>query len=120
MEPFFLIPLVLIAALVARLIAGAWDGTRIQLYIERDGGELISRNWNPFGPGWWGNNSDRIYQIRYRDREGCVHEAHVKTSVLSGVYLTEDRIIRGAPLTSVEEEKARLRKRLAELEREGD
>jgi hypothetical protein len=36
--------------------------------------------------------------------------------MFSGVYLTNDRIIEDSPRESVEAEKARLRKRLEELE----
>ncbi len=37
--------------------------------------------------------------------------------MLSGVYLTDDTVVDNAPRGSVEEEKARLRRRLEELER---
>jgi len=38
--------------------------------------------------------------------------------MMSGVYLTNDRIIEDTPKRSVEDEKAELRRRLAELENE--
>lgn len=59
-----------------------------------------------------------IYQVVYRDRDGRVHRAYVKTSMKSGVYLSNDEIVEDAPKRSVEEEKAELRRRLAGLERE--
>ena len=103
-------------ALVFRVIAGSFDGDRVERYIQDKGWELVDKSWDPFGPGWFGEKDSRIYEIVYRDGEGRTHRAHVKTSMLSGVYLTNDRIIDEAPEMSVEEEKAALRKRLEELE----
>ncbi len=117
----------ILLAIVIRLMAGSFDGDRVEQYVRDRGGELLDKSWDPFGPGWFGEKNDRIYEIVYRDRAGMVHRAHVKTSMFSGVYLTRDRIIDGphppaGPLPphplSVEEEKAALRKRLAELERQ--
>ena len=109
---------VLIALVITfRVVGGSFDGDRIARYIREMDCELISRKWDPFGPGWFGERACRIYEIVYRDRDGKVHRAHVKTSMMTGVYLTNDRIIEGEPKQSVEEEKAELRKRLSELEK---
>jgi len=127
-----LIGIALAVSVMFRLLAGSLDRDRVRQYITSIGGELLHSHWDPFGPGWFGEKNARIYQIQYRDREGCIHRAHVKTSMMSGVYLTNDTIIsRPQPKAkprrpkhldspkkqeTVEEEKARLRKRLAELE----
>ena len=84
---------VIFIAIAARLIAGDFDNGRIERYINERGGELISKSWTPFGKGWVGEQNARIYKIIYLDRDGHKHEASVKTSWLSGVYFTEDRII---------------------------
>jgi hypothetical protein len=118
MEPAILIVGVIILVVVTRLIAGGFDRERVEQYLRKKGYELIDKSWAPFGPGWFGEKDSRIYEVVYRDREGRVHRAHVKTSMMSGVYLTNDRVIEDAPAISVEEEKARLRKRLAELEKQ--
>ncbi|MFA8017653.1 hypothetical protein [Bremerella cremea] len=118
-------------ALLIRLAAGGLDHSRVREYVTRRGGKLISLQWAPFGPGFFGEKDSRIYQVKYRDKDGCIHQGYIKTSMLSGVYFTEDRIVSrpskfqnevrndppqsSAPV-SVEDEKARLRKRLAELE----
>ena len=128
----YFILLVIAIGLVIRFISSSLDRVRIRRYVSKLDGELLSANWDPFGPGWFGEKSDRIYRIRYRDRDDCIHTAHVKTSLMSGVYLTNDEIISRPPpqpapprpkhldlpekRETVEEEKARLRKRLAELE----
>lgn len=104
-------------AVVIRLLAGSFDGDRVAAYIRGLGGELVERRWDPFGPGWFGEKDARIYAIIYRDRDGALHRAHVKTSMLSGVYLTNDRLVDAPVVSSVDAEKARLRARLAELER---
>lgn len=118
MEILVIVLIFLFLGLILRLIAGEFDGDRVERYVRDMGGELIDKSWAPFGPGWFGEKDARIYEIVYRDREGRVHRAHVKTSMLSGVYLTHDRIVQDQPPRSVDEEKAALRKRLAELERE--
>jgi hypothetical protein len=124
MEPAIIIVLAIAFAIVFRLMAGSFDGERVERYLKDQGYELIDRSWDPFGPGWFGEKDSRIYQVVYRDRQGCVHRAHVKTSMMSGVYLTNDRVVAepGAespgPAESLESEKERLQRRLAEIEAE--
>jgi hypothetical protein len=118
MEPFLFFIGFVILAVVIRIIAGSFDGERVERYLHDKGFELIDRSWAPFGPGWFGEKDSRIYEIIYRDREGRVHRAHVKTSMMSGVYLTHDRVVEDTAKLSVDEEKAALRRRLAELEDE--
>ena len=109
-------------AIVARLIAGSFDGDRVEAYIRKNGWMLLDKSWDPFGPGWFGEKDSRIYQIVYRDRDGNTHRAHVKTSMMSGVYLTNDRVIENAKTPalprdeSIQEENERLRARIRELE----
>lgn len=116
MEIGFVMFGMVLLALVIRLLAGSFDGGRVEQYVRDMGGELIDRSWDPFGPGWFGEQDSRIYQIVYRDPADNIHRAHVKTSMLSGVYLTNDRVIEQGPGESVEDEKARLRRRLEELD----
>ncbi|WP_269522758.1 hypothetical protein [Coraliomargarita parva] len=130
--PLFIIGFIILA-IVVRLLAGSFDGGRVKDYIENTlDGELIDQSWDPLGPGWFGEKNDRIYEIVYRDRDGAVHRAHVKTSMLSGVYLTQDRIIEHARTPVIkrrevsvaqakmelEDEKVRLEARLREIEAE--
>ncbi|MEW4451733.1 hypothetical protein AB1L30_03510 [Bremerella sp. JC817] len=130
-EVIAVIAVLVFISLIIRLGAGGLDHSRVREYVTRRGGKIISLQWAPFGPGFFGEKDSRIYQVKYRDKEGCIHEGYIKTSMLSGVYFTEDRIVSrpsksqnevrndppqsSAPV-SVEDEKARLRKRLAELE----
>jgi hypothetical protein len=116
----------IIIAIAIRLMAGAMDGGRIDSYIADRGGTLLEKSWDPFGPGFFGEKDSRLYKIVYRDAHGDVHEAHVKTSMLSGVYLTNDCVVKRATQTRVDEgetdddlrrENERLRKRIEELER---
>jgi hypothetical protein len=116
-----LIPLAIIVAILFRVGAGSMDHDRLREYVESRGGKVIDSNWAPLGPGWFGEKSDRIYQVRYIDRDGNEHEAYAKTSMWTGVYFTEDRIVDYAKkpidvdeVETLEEENARLR---AELDR---
>ena len=127
MEAFFLIiPVLILIAILFRLGAGGMDHDRIRQYVERRGGKVLDSNWSPFGPGWFGEKSDRIYGVRYLDGDGNEHEAHCKTSLWTGVYFTEDRIVRYAerpapsvrPDESLEAENRRLREEVERLKRE--
>ncbi len=131
MEPLLALTGIIGLILTLRLLAGAFDGDRIQQYAKSQGWTLRERHWDPFGPGWFGTKGSRIYKVRYADAHGDEHEAYLKTSMLSGVYITEDRVIRRDPaaalrdapsagLTShavdLQEENRRLRQRIQELE----
>lgn len=112
-----LITVAIILSVVTRLIAGSMDTKRIEKYIQEMGGQLLEKHWKLFGPGWFGTQYSRIYEVVYRDREKNLYRAYVKTSMFSGVYLSENQLISHPTRLSVEEEKARLRKRLEELEK---
>jgi hypothetical protein len=79
--------------IIASLVGGALDGDRIKEYIESSGGTLISKEWSPFGTGWFGSRNERIYKISYLDKDNHKHEAYAKTSLFSGVYFTEDKLM---------------------------
>jgi hypothetical protein len=121
-----LIPMMIIVAIVIRLAAGGMDHDRIRQYVEERGGTVLDSSWAPFGPGWFGEKSDRIYCVRYRDKDGNEHEAHCKTSMWTGVYFTEDHIVKyaerltpAAPSESaLETENRRLREELERLRRQ--
>jgi hypothetical protein len=119
----FILVIVLFAgfAIVIRLMAGSMDGGRVAKYIASRGGKVLQSHWTPFGRGWFGEKNDRIYEVRYVDADGNVHEATCKTSMFSGVYFTEDRIVRTAEhpvpdIHTLQEENRRLKERLARLE----
>lgn len=119
-----LIPIGIGLALLIRFAAGSLDHDRVRQYVEERGGKFIDASWAPFGPGWFGEKSDRIYQVRYLDHDGNEHEAYAKTSMWTGVYFTEDRIVHYAKrpvddeeVETLEEENARLRDELERLRR---
>lgn len=127
MDGFILIPVFVIIAIVIRLAAGGMDHDRIRQYVEERGGKVLDSQWSPFGPGWFGEKSDRIYGVRYLDKDGNEHQAHCKTSLFTGVYFTEDQIVKNAapntpgltPAESeLEAENRRLREELERLRRQ--
>ena len=121
-EVKLLIGMFIFVVIVLRLAAGSIDGERVERYLKERGLKLVDRSWDPFGPGWFGEKDSRIYKIIYEDEEGRTHRAHVKTSMMSGVYLTNDEIVEEKPKRasrqSLVEEKAGLEKRLREIDRE--
>jgi hypothetical protein len=97
MNPAVVFLIVVVVMLTAWWIARSLDAGRIELYLKGRGCALLSQQWRPFGRGWFGSTHERIYEIRYRDRDGSVHEALAKTSMLAGVYLSEDQVVQSAP-----------------------
>jgi hypothetical protein len=104
------------------------DGDRIGEYVRQRGGKLLTKRWSPFGRGWFGERSDRIYEITYEDRDRNRRASTVKTSMFTGVYFTGDHIVHRArdadaspppeegELARLRAENARLRDRLAKRE----
>ncbi|HEX5105805.1 MAG TPA: hypothetical protein VFV87_18435 [Pirellulaceae bacterium] len=84
-------------AIAIRIVAGAFDQSRIAEYIQSRGGRVVSVQWSPFGRGWFGEKNDRIYEVVYYDADGLQHFATCKTSLFSGVYWTEDRVSHAKP-----------------------
>ena len=121
MEPVGIVVIFIIIAIVVRLAAGSFDGDRVKAYVEQTlKGELLDQSWDPLGPGWFGEKDSRIYEIIYKDRDGHTHRANVKTSMMSGVYLTNDVVIeraqsQGTP--SLEAEERELRSRLDQIQK---
>ena len=68
------------------------DGWRVRGYIEDRGGRMLSSSWSPLGKGWLRSQDARLYEVRYVDREGNIHEATCRTAPLAGVYFTDDRV----------------------------
>lgn len=125
--PFLLVIGVFILAISSRILAGVMDRSRIDKYFQAKNCTLLSIGWEPFGPGWWGSNNERIYKVFYLDDERGRHQAHIKTSLMAGVYLTEDHLISPGPKPkddgeakldpdTLVVENERLRRRIQELE----
>ena len=89
----FVIIVVIGVAIIIRLLAGSMDGDRIDDYIRDQGGCVVEKHWAPLGTGWLGEKDSRIYEVTYKDKQGNLHKATCKTSMFSGVYFTEDRIV---------------------------
>lgn len=100
MNPLVVVAVAFSVMLAAWCVARSLDGDRISGYLAKRGATLLAREWMPFGRGWLGSAHERIYAIRYRDRDGSVHSATAKTSMLAGVYLTDDAIV--SPATKAE------------------
>ncbi|MGE3171412.1 MAG: hypothetical protein AB7O97_02225 [Planctomycetota bacterium] len=94
MSPLAVFLIAVFVAFAAWMCARSFDIGRIDGYLRSRGGRLIAHTWRPFGKGWFGEGSERIYDIRFRDRDGQEHQATAKTSMLTGVYLTDDRPVR--------------------------
>ena len=98
---------------LVRLVAGVLDTRRMENHFKERNMKLISKKWAP-----WDRRCihGRLYKVVYRDSDGTLHRTYARTAVLEDVYLNDDKIIKPAAQPSIEEEKAALRRRLAELE----
>ena len=112
-----------------KLLADRWDRERIEQYVAERGGSVSDITWQPFGRGWFGNTGDRIYEVRYTDRDRASHNASCKTGLFSGVYFTDDHTTSGVrPLaissadlefTTLKRENLRLRAEIERLKNRG-
>ncbi|MDF1798453.1 MAG: DUF4440 domain-containing protein [Planctomycetota bacterium] len=120
MPAIFMIALVVVAVVLIRLWAGSLDGDRIERHVQERGGRVVHKTWTPFGPGWLGEQSARIYRVVYEDRDGNRREASVKTSMMSGVYMLDEddggerRALSSAPSGALAEQLQALELRLLE------
>jgi hypothetical protein len=113
--------------ILLRLWLGGMDHGRIDRYIASRGGRVLEKHWHPFGRGWLGEKESRIYAVRYVDADGNIHDATAKTSLLTGVYFTEDTVVKSAAGVPDDrgrqrllEENARLREQLEQIRRRSD
>lgn len=82
-----------IVALAGRLIAGAMDKRRFQKYAAVRGWKMLHLTWEPFGRGWFGEKSDRIYEVTYQAADQAVYIAWMKTSLFSGIYVSDTALL---------------------------
>lgn len=82
-----------VVGLALLYVSEPFDVRRIRRNLRGRGATLLRCRWSPWGPGWFGTDAERIYEIRYRDGNGRIHQATVKTSVFGGVYYTEDEMM---------------------------
>jgi hypothetical protein len=102
-------------------LVGWMDRDRIREYIASRRGELLETSWSPFGPGWFARDKQTIYFVRYLDGDGNEHEAYCKTGLFSGVYFTQDEIVKylkpPQSVSALQAENERLRHEIEMLRR---
>ena len=75
---------------LSRTIVDRLDRSRIRDAVRDTGGDVVDITWSPFGAGWFGKKSDRIYEVVYRNRAGHELTRTCKTSMFTGVYWHND------------------------------
>lgn len=115
----FLLVIPLIVAV--RVVADRMDRSRIRDDVGERGGVVEDITWHPFGRGWFGEKSDRIYEVAWTDSESASHVSWCKTSLFTGVYWSEDRFPsrRGREFAALEMENRRLRDELERARKAG-
>jgi hypothetical protein len=79
--------LIVILAVSYRVAAHFIDKRIITQYIHRKHGKVQYISWEPFGPGWLGDNLNRIYRVAYVDKNGNLCTVFVKISLMAGLHL---------------------------------
>ena len=77
-------------------MAGSMDRTRIETYVSEQGGRVVRIKWAPFGRGWFGEKSERIYEVVYDDAQGRRHHDG-EDHLVVGVYWTQDTVTQEIP-----------------------
>jgi hypothetical protein len=119
-EIFFLIVPIIIAVWI---ICINLDKARVRTYLGNNGHSVTTVTWRLFGHGWLSESSkegggNRIYEVEYRDVYGNIHHVWAKTAMLSGVFLSKDRITAHStvdPPMTAEEKVAILEEELRKL-----
>jgi hypothetical protein len=75
---------VLLLIVVIRVCADRWDRTRIRKDVDARGGRVLDITWKPFGRGWFGEKSDRVYLVEWEDAARGARRSWCKTSLLVG------------------------------------
>ena len=107
---------------ILRVVGDRLDRKRIHKDVDGRGGVVLDITWKPFGRGWFGEKSDRVYLVEWTDKTYVKHTSWCKTSLFTGVYWTEDGgkpLARGGELESLQEQNRRLREELARRDRAG-
>jgi hypothetical protein len=87
---FGFICLAMALAVGLRILADRLDRSRIRKEIAASGGEVLDIRWSPFGRGWFGERSNRIYEVTYRTTNGKTLTATCKTSLFTGIFWLGD------------------------------
>lgn len=77
------------------------DKNRITKYLTSRGDSVTDITWEIFGKGWISERGkegggNRIYRLTYSDSYGNLKQAWCKTAMLSGVYITDEDIVKPA------------------------
>ncbi len=81
--------MVLIWILIARK-----DEKRIANYISENGGNILHSKWTPFESQMKKRIAERLYQVRFLDRNCHEHLATFKSGGEHGVFIAHDEIVR--------------------------
>ena len=87
---YFTLTLGVLALLAFRVLVDRLDRSRIRSHVCASGGQVLDITWSPFGRGWFGEKSDRVYEVTYRTKTGKTITASCKTSMFTGVYWASD------------------------------
>ncbi|MEM1295048.1 MAG: hypothetical protein AAGH89_06760 [Verrucomicrobiota bacterium] len=121
MESLWILLIIPLLVCVNFLAAFLFDEDRLRSFFKERNATLLKWSRLPFGQGAISFYRGRLYRISYKDEMQRLHQADVAVSITRGITLYRDKVIEGSPPPIDREElfaeKARLLKRLEEIER---
>lgn len=99
MKTLFVLAVMLIV--VIGIFVSIFDRKRVAKYFSNRGEVVLDITWKLFGKGWASEagkegGGNRIYKVTFTDIYGNKKQAWCKTAMLSGVYMTDEKIIEPA------------------------
>jgi hypothetical protein len=114
-----LVPLLLVGVVLFWFVNRNMDEERIKSHVRQKGGEVTKCLFVPTGHGWWADQQNRMYDVRYADVDGVEHQARARASLFKGVTWVEDRTIgvtgQAPTPTQLEAENRRLKEEVERL-----
>jgi hypothetical protein len=86
MPPITLIVIFTLFILWRIFVTSKWDRDRIKEAALAKKWKIVAIAWEPFGPGWFGEKTERIYKVSYENELGQIEQKYCKTSIFTGVF----------------------------------
>ncbi len=95
--------LILLAIIAGRIVLARIDAQRIASYISQEGGNILNTRWTPFVSHVKAKMAERLYRVRFLDRNCHEHLATFKSGGKKRIFVAHDEIVRRSKRWTPEE-----------------
>jgi len=88
----FVIPI----AIIIKIALIRYNKKETIRYLQNKLYTVVQVKWAPFGYGWFGEKNASIFSVSYKDQEGNLHHAFIKSGLFGGIYIGKDRTVKYA------------------------